>query len=357
EELKIIFEEIYKNFNVNKNAEITIESNPGTLNIEKLQTMLECGVNRLSIGLQSTFDKHLKYIGRIHTFEEFLKNYSEARNCGFSNINIDLMYSLPNQTMEEWKETLETVVKLNPEHISAYSLILEEGTELYEMESKNEFQLNDEEIDIQMYRYTINFLQKHGYNQYEISNYAKSRCNQNEASNYTKSRYNQNEASNYSKSKCKQYKIPNCEKQDNKYKSFECEHNKGYWKCEEYIGVGAGSSGFIGDVRYNNVCDLETYHNMIKKGIKPIENKDILTEKDFIEEKIFMGLRMNEGIYFDEFEKKFKINFAEVYKNEIEKLSKQNLIEIIYDKKSIAGIKLTQTGREISNTVFVEFLR
>ena len=188
-EINILFEKIKENFNIKSNAEITMECNPGTLTLNKLKAMKKSGVNRLSIGLQAVQNHHLKYIGRIHTFEEFEKNYHDAKQMGFDNINIDLMYALPNQSREDWMESLEKVVKLNPTHISAYSLILEENTELFKMYERDEFNLLDENTDIEMYEYTIDYLKSHGYNQYEISNYAK----------------------------------------DN----FECKHNVLYWKCEE----------------------------------------------------------------------------------------------------------------------------
>mgnify|MGYP000636235593 CR=1 FL=1 len=187
-EMKMIMDEINKNFCIDKDAEISMECNPGTLNKEKLEFMKSLGINRLSIGLQAVQEDLLGYIGRIHNYEQFEKNYIEARKAGFKNINIDLMYALPNQSREDWMESLEKVVKLNPTHISAYSLILEENTELFKMYERDEFNLLDENTDIEMYEYTIDYLKSHGYNQYEISNYAK----------------------------------------DN----FECKHNVLYWKCE-----------------------------------------------------------------------------------------------------------------------------
>ncbi|SCH37108.1 Oxygen-independent coproporphyrinogen-III oxidase [uncultured Clostridium sp.] len=306
-EIKYIFKSIKENFKVSDNAEITIECNPGTLTVDKLRAMRECGINRLSIGLQATQNNHLKYIGRIHSYDEFEKNYKEALKEGFKNINVDLMYCLPNQTFEEWKESLEKITHLNPTHISAYSLILEEGTELYNMHQRKEFKLMDEDTDIDMYEYTINYLNSKGYKQYEISNYAK--------------------------------------------EGFECEHNILYWKCEHYIGLGPGASGYIKNIRYRNVCDLNEYHKMIEKNEKPIESKEILSKQDSIEEKIFMGLRMNDGIKFNDFKNKFNIDFLEVYKSQLRDLSEKGLISITEE-----SMKLTQRGREISNSIFIEFM-
>lgn len=307
-EIKILFQNIKNNFSITDNAEITMECNPGTLTLDKLKTMKECGVNRLSIGLQAVQNNHLEYIGRIHTYEEFEKNYYQAKEVGFENINIDLMYALPNHSKEDWMESLERIVKLNPTHISAYSLILEENTELFEMYEREEFKLLDEDTDIEMYEYTINYLKSHGYNQYEISNYAK--------------------------------------------KGFECKHNILYWKCENYVGLGTSASGFLDKTRYNNLCELEEYENIIHTGKKPIDWKEKLSIKDEIEESIFLGLRMNEGIKFKDFYEKYDFNFEKEYKDEMVKLEEMELIKIENE-----GMKLTQKGREISNSVFVEFMK
>lgn len=307
EEIKFIFKQIKDNFKIKKNAEISIECNPGTLNKEKLIAMKEAGINRISIGLQAVQDYHLSSIGRIHTYNEFEKNYKEAMELGFENINVDLMYALPNQKFKEWKESLQKIVALNPSHISAYSLILEEGTKLYEMYENNEFKMIDENTDMQMYNYTINYLKENGYNQYEISNYAKS--------------------------------------------GLECQHNILYWKCDHYIGIGAGASGYLKDHRYNNVEDLQDYHEKINKNEKPIENIENLSVEDKIQEKIFMGLRMNEGIKFEDFKKQFNLDFKEKYCEIIKELEDSKLIN-----QTIAGFSLTQRGREISNSIFIKFI-
>ncbi|MBQ1793569.1 MAG: oxygen-independent coproporphyrinogen III oxidase [Peptostreptococcaceae bacterium] len=307
EELKRLVGSVFKNFNIKETAEVSMECNPGTINKEKLIHMKELGINRLSIGLQAIQNHHLKYIGRIHSYEEFEKNYLEAKEVGFDNINIDLMYALPNHKKEEWKESLDKIISLNPSHISAYSLILEEGIKLHEMYDNEEFSLLDEDTDIEMYNYTINKLKENGYNQYEISNYSK------------------------------EYK--------------ECKHNIIYWKCDNYLGLGPGASGYIGDIRYNNISDLNEYNHKISQNIKPIEEETILSEKDKIEEFIFMGLRMNEGISLKVFKERFNISIEDIYKEPIEKLIASKLLELDKD-----NLKLTQKGREISNTVFIEFI-
>ncbi len=306
-EIEEIMKNIYKNFDIDRDAEITIECNPGTLNKSKLHKYKELGINRISMGLQVTQNQHLKNIGRIHTYEQFEKNYREALEVGFSNINIDLMYSLPGQSIEEWKETLDKIIKLSPTHISAYSLILEEGTKFYEMYENKDFELVEEDIDIEVYEYTIEVLKKKGYNQYEISNYSKP--------------------------------------------GYECKHNIIYWKCENYLGLGAGASGYIKNDRYSNVETLEDYNEKIKSNIKPIDNTINLSSKDKMEEFIFMGLRMNEGISLQSFENKFNVNFKQKYNDILEKLKNLNLIE-----EQNNSVYLTQKGRELSNTVFIEFI-
>ena len=306
-ELKELVNNINENFNIKNDAEITIECNPGTINREKLEAMKKMGINRLSIGLQATQNYHLKSIGRIHTYEEFEKNYYDALDIGFENINIDLMYALPNQKTQEWKDTLDKIIKLNPSHISAYSLILEEGTKLYDMYQNKEFELLDEDTDINMYNYTIDTLKRHGYNQYEISNYSK--------------------------------------------ENLECKHNIIYWKCDNYLGLGPGASGFIGDTRYSNIEDICEYNKCIMQNIRPVSEEIELTKKDKIEEFIFMGLRMNEGINIDVFKERFDTDFYDIYQEVMDKLIKRELVR--FDGKNIS---LTQKGREISNSVFIEFL-
>lgn len=307
EELTTLMENIYSNFNIGKDAEITMECNPGTLDKAKLKAIKSLGINRLSMGLQVTQDHHLKYIGRIHTYEQFEKNYKDAIEVGINNINVDLMYSLPNQSFDEWKETLNKIINLNPSHISAYSLILEEGTKFYDMYLNKEFELNDEEVDINIYNYTIDTLYKNGYHQYEISNYAK--------------------------------------------EGYECKHNIVYWKCDNYLGLGPGASGYINNYRYSNICDIKGYNKCLEYDKRPIEEKNILSKKDEMEEFIFMGLRMNKGINLDEFYKRFNIDFKHRYNDILGKLKNLNLI--IEQNNNII---LTQRGREISNTVFVEFI-
>lgn len=307
DEIESLMDIVKSSFNVSEDAEITMECNPGTIDREKLEAIKRSGINRLSIGLQAVQNHHLSYIGRIHTYEEFEKNFREARDVGFDNINIDLMFALPNQTEDDWKESLEKVVGLNPEHISAYSLILEEGTELFDMYERDEFELMDEDRDIDMYEYTINYLKDNGYAQYEISNYSK--------------------------------------------EGKECRHNIIYWQCDNYLGLGAGAAGYLERDRYTNESNLNNYHERIEIGKKPIINVENLSDEEMMEEMVFMGLRMNSGIDRVDFKNRFGIDFCEKYEKKIDDLKKRNLLEV-----DDVGVRLTQKGREISNSVFLEIL-
>lgn len=309
--IKEILDRLRTNCNLTEDAEITIECNPGTVTREKLEGYRDAGINRLSFGLQSTNNKELKLIGRIHTYEDFLESYHLARESGFSNINIDLMSALPGQTIESYEETLEKIIKLNPEHISAYSLILEEGTilknrvEIALKEGQNI--LPNEDDERKMYHLTKATLEKAGYIQYEISNYAK--------------------------------------------KGYECKHNIGYWKRKEYLGFGIGAASLYKDTRYSNIRDLKQYINS-SVGVESIrENLEILSERDQMAEFMFLGLRMMEGISIKTFKKKFGISWETTYGNKTEKLFLQGLLE-----KKGEKIQLTKRGIDVSNYVMAEFL-
>ena len=217
------------------------------------------------------------------------------------------MFALPNQTEDDWKESLEKVVGLNPEHISAYSLIMEEGTELFDMYERGEFELMDEDRDIEMYEYTINYLKNNGYNQYEISNYSK--------------------------------------------EGKECRHNIIYWQCDNYLGLGAGAAGYLARDRYTNESNLNSYHKKIESGKKPIISVENLSDEEMMEEMVFMGLRMNSGINRIDFKNRFGVEFCDKYKKQVEDLVERGLLSVVEE-----NIKLTQKGREISNSVFLEIL-
>lgn len=290
-----------------KNIEYTVECNPGTLDYNKLNIMKRYGVNRLSFGLQATQNDFLKKIGRIHNYETFLDNLKIAREIGFNNINVDLMYGLPNQTKEDWKETLETICNLNVTHISAYSLIVEEGTAFYSMYEKGLLDLPSEDDEREMNALTKEILSKYGYKQYEISNYAKS--------------------------------------------GYECEHNKVYWCCDEYIGLGSASSSYINNLRYSNEIKVDEYIKLIKNGEDTRLDIHSNSEEDNIEEFMFMGLRMIDGIDKNEFRRRFHQDLEGIYGMVIEKNKARGLIKDNDDR-----VYLTEKGIEISNSIMCEFI-
>ena len=300
---------IKNSFTLDNDVEITLEVNPGTADEYKLKEYKDSGINRLSIGLQETHDRILKNIGRIHTYENFLNTYNLARKIGFNNINVDLMLGLPGQTLLDLNESLDNVIKLNPEHISVYSLILEEGTPLYFKVSNHQVQLPDDELERRMYWKVKEKLQEAGYIHYEISNFAKL--------------------------------------------GYESKHNLSCWNQEEYIGVGVASHSYTNNVRYSVIENIEEY----------IKNIDTDNEADNIifhekqnkdskmQEYMLLGLRKIEGIKIQEFKNKFETEPIVLYKNELKKLKDEGLIKI--DSNSI---KLTNKGLDLANIVWEEFV-
>lgn len=286
--------ECLNKFNIAPNAEITIEANPGTLTEDKLKLYKRFGINRISMGLQTWHNSILQTLGRIHTREIFLENYEIVKKY-FDNINVDLMFSLPDQSFDMWAETLENVTALEPSHISAYSLIVEEGTPFYNME----LNLPDEMTDRKMYHYTIDYLDSKDYKQYEISNFAKEGKNS--------------------------------------------QHNIVYWKRGNYKGFGIGSASLLDNIRYKNTESMRDYIN----GTTIVET-EILTQQNIIEEYMFLGLRMIEGISVFDFKRQFGKNVFDVYGNVFDKYSDCFLIN---DR-----IALNRRGIDISNIIMSEFI-
>ncbi|WP_058485389.1 radical SAM family heme chaperone HemW [Defluviitalea phaphyphila] len=305
--LKKVLKNIFVNFNIENNAEITIEANPGTLNHDNLSLLKEFGVNRLSIGLQAYQNNLLKKIGRIHTVEEFIKNFLLARKLGFNNINIDLMFALPNQTLKDWIVTLKEITKLNPEHISCYSLTIEENTPFGLLEKEGKLKKADEEIDRKMYHYAQKYLSTKEYIQYEISNFSKL--------------------------------------------EFESKHNLTYWTYKPYIGIGLGAHSFLEGKRYHNTYNLSKYIKSNGEINKLKEDIEVLSPKMQYAEYIFLGLRLLKGIDVTEFYNQFKISFDELFKEKVHKLINLGLLE-----KNKENIRLTHKGIDLSNIVFSEFL-
>jgi oxygen-independent coproporphyrinogen-3 oxidase len=299
-------EKLMKAINKFDYGEYTFESNPGTINENTLKLMHEYGANRLSIGLQAWQNRLLKGLGRIHSIDDFLIGYETARKVGFKNINVDLMFGIPDQTMEDWVETIDNVIRIKPDHISCYSLIIEEGTPFYELYNNNKLNLVEEEIERDMYHYAISSLQSAGYDHYEISNFAKP--------------------------------------------GFECRHNITYWKQYEYIGVGAGAHSFLGGKRFHNSSGIKLYIKGIEEN-NITEDEITLTLNDEISEYMFLGLRMMEGISRNEFKEKFNTTIDAVYNEEISDLVRKVLL--LDDGENI---KLTDKGIDFSNQVFVQLL-
>lgn len=301
-----VFEAVYESFPIREDAEITLEMNPGTDVKDKLPVYRKLGINRLSMGLQSADNEELKCLGRIHTYEDFRQVYQWAREAGFTNINVDLMSAIPGQTLESYEDTLRKVADLEPEHISAYSLIIEEGTPFYERygEGRHAEELPDEDIERQMYVRTGEILEDYGYHRYEISNYAKD--------------------------------------------GYECRHNLGYWDRKEYLGLGAGASSLMDHIRWK-----EPDHIGPSTGLVLEEREDFtrLRRKDEMEEFMFLGLRKINGVSEYDFYKSFRVSMDEIYKESIENLIKEGLLVREEDR-----IRLTDRGIDLSNYALSQFL-
>jgi len=306
--IKQIMDEILQK-NVAPNPEITIEINPGTVTLEKLKDYKDAGINRLSIGLQTTQEELLKQIGRIHNFEQFLETYRMAREVGFKNINVDLMLGLPNQRIKDLKDSLERIIQLQPEHISVYSLIVEEGTPIFNKIESGDLQLPEDEVERNMYWYVKNTLELNGYKHYEISNFAK----------------------------------PN----------YESKHNMNCWKQKEYIGIGAAAHSYRDITRYSNTENLDEYIRNVQKGNFERNRiiHEIQKEDDIKKEYMILGLRQIDGIKISEFKEKFIDNPIYLFRNELKKLVDEELITI--DENNI---KLTNKGIDFANLVWEEFV-
>lgn len=294
------YKKLLKTINPGDNTEITMEVNPGAVSAEYLKSIKGIGINRLSIGLQCFEDEILKRLNRLHSSKAGAKTVKDAKNAGFKNISIDLIYGLPGQTIESWEKTLYQAINLDIEHISAYGLKIEENTEFYKNPPEN---LPDEEINARMHLKTIEILEEKGFNQYEISNFSK--------------------------------------------QGFESKHNLAYWNNEEYLGIGAAAHGYINGTRYSNKEKLENYIN------NPLEKKEEkkLTEKEKIEEEVFLGLRLRKGIDLKKLNKKYSIKFFEKYEKTIQKYIKHGLMEFNGNK-----LKLTPEGALLSNNILADFL-
>lgn len=347
EQMQRIMNAVKTNYDLSADAEISMECNPATATFDTLKAYRECGINRLSIGLQSANEEELKALGRIHDYSQFLQTYEDARRAGFSNINIDLMSALPGQTLDSYEETLQKVMTLSPEHISAYSLIVEEGTPFYErygesgdarsMEGASEYPaLPDEDTERQMYYRTRELLEHAGYHRYEISNYAK--------------------------------------------EGYECRHNLTYWTGVEYVGFGIGAASYFKGYRYKNIGDIRNYQELLSecKGNLKTGNTDVadgtyclcrkpdsfmpdadlwheeivlLSKKEVMEEFMFLGLRLKKGVSKQEFMDKFGLRMEEVYQKVLSRLTEEGVLE-----QKNKRVCLSEKGTDVANYVMAEFL-
>lgn len=304
-----VLNKIYEYYNVSENAEITVEVNPGTVDKFKLEKYFEIGINRLSIGLQSTDDKLLKMLGRIHTYKEFENTYDLARKIGFKNINVDLMIGLPNQSLENVHDSLEKIVQKNPEHISVYSLIIEENTKMFDLIEKGELELPDEDVERKMYWSVKKFLEENGYIHYEISNFSKS--------------------------------------------GFESKHNANCWNQHEYLGFGIAAHSYFNNIRYSNIDNLRQYIENWKneQSVYNIVFHEHQNKDDMMKEFMMLGLRKIDGVKISEFKEKFVDNPIFVFRNQLNKLVKEGLIEVLEN-----NIRLSDKGLDLANEVWMEFV-
>ncbi|EJT5918326.1 radical SAM family heme chaperone HemW [Clostridium perfringens] len=306
DELECLLKEVAK-LNMAKDIEYSMECNPGNLTEEKLEVMKKYGVNRISMGLQAKQDNLLKGLGRIHNYKTFKENFLLAKKVGFNNINVDLMFGLPNQRLNEWEETLREIISLEPAHISAYSLIIEEGTAFYNLYENDKLKLPTEEEERKMYHLAKKILEENGFNQYEISNYAK--------------------------------------------EGKECRHNLAYWNMDNWIGVGSAAASYINGKRIKNISSVEEYINSINEKGEAVEEIINNSKNDNIEEFMFMGLRKINGIDENEFKKRFSMNINDVYGEILNKYIDEGLLI-----RESGRIFLSEKGIEISNVIMADFL-
>ena len=311
EQIGQLMDRIREQFAMAQDAEITMEVNPGTASAEKLRNFYTAGINRLSIGMQSAQAEELKNLGRIHDFEGFCQVYREAVEAGFTNINVDVMSGLPGQTLESLRDTLGKLLALRPmpQHVSAYSLIVEEGTPFARMAERGELQLPEEDTERAMYEETREILAKYGFHRYEISNYARD--------------------------------------------GYECLHNVGYWIRRDYLGFGIGAASLVDNVRFQNGRDLITY---LENPQDCREEEQVLTEQEQMEETMFLGLRLIRGISYEQFEKQYGRSLPEVYGPVITQNIADGLLQEYTEESGERFLTLTEKGLDVSNYVMAQFL-
>ena len=302
-----LFADIHQNFTLSPDAEITVECNPGTVDAEKLRVMRDNGVNRLSFGLQAMLDETLKQLGRIHTVSEFLQSYHLTRKHGFENINIDLIFALPEQSMAAWHHTLNAAIALEPEHLSAYNLVMEEETPFYEQWQAGKLHLPSEDTEADMFQYTIETLTAHGYTHYEICNFAK-------------------------------------------HNHF-AKHNLVYWNNQPCIGLGVGACGYINGMRYANIRGIAPYIKELSKRSKPIADTERLTGHVEKAETLMLALRKREGISLEIYQNRFGEGIEVAFGDILNKWSDSHLLE-----QTDTHLRLTDRGLFLANEVFIELM-
>ena len=307
EQLGAVLESVRRQFHIKAGAEVTLEANPGTVTPEKLRRLREAGFNRVSLGVQSFSERLLQTLGRAHTAREGREAMAAAREAGFENLNLDLIFAIPGQSQREWEETLEEALKVRPEHISAYCLTVEEGTRFAELMQRGELEGVGEEEQLEMWELACRLLERTGYRQYEISNFARP--------------------------------------------AYECQHNLIYWRNESYLGLGAGAHSYLEGIRWRNVSSPEEYGRLLGQGRLPVRGAERLSRQREMGETIALGLRLSEGIGGREFARRFGISLEEAYGSVPARLEAEGLV-----RRDGRGLRLTPRGRRVANEVCLQFI-
>ncbi len=307
-DLKALVNGLRTYFSFREDAEVTCEANPGSSNEEKFESLLEAGVNRLSVGVQSLDDALLKRIGRVHTGDEALQSLAEARRAGFTNINVDLMFALPGQEIDTWRDTLKRVVDHGPDHLSCYSLIIEDGTPFGDAFANGRLSLPGEDAELEMYEWAIEYLTASGYEHYEVSNFARP--------------------------------------------GLRSRHNQIYWRNEPYLGLGPGAHGYWEGVRHSNVRLPSEYAKALSKGALPRAEERAIDDDEAMDDTMIFGLRLLDGVAKERFATRFGVPVRDVYGSEIDRLVSLGLLE-----ETLTHLRLTRRGLFLANQVFAEFLR
>lgn len=302
-----ILEQVDRFFTIIPGAEITTEANPGTVSLDSLRELRAAGFNRLSLGVQSTHRELLRLLGRIHNFEQARQAVQGARAAGFENINLDLIFGLPTQTVAHWRQSVSNILDLAPEHLSCYSLQLEEGTPLAGAVDRGQLAACPEETELAMYHSVMEMLSVAGYRHYEISNFA----------------------------------LP----------GYQCRHNLLYWHNREYLGLGPAAHSHLNGVRWGNVEEIHQYVSLLHRGQRPTEEIQTLSRREQMEETVFLGLRLIEGVSLDAFRQRFGAALTEAFDKQIRELTEKGLVEL-----AAGHLKLTGKGLPLANQVFAEFV-